>query len=245
MMENKIKLTCEDCMNLMARYPDKHFDLAIVDPPYGGSCSYTYIPSKKNESAFSIATTNFEIYAIKASASKGVWGDNKVQHGWDRNTAEKWDDPPPLDWFRELFRVSKNQIIWGGNNFPLPPTKCFIVWDKKIAENFSMAMCECAWTNFNTNAKIFRGTSTGTAKTPRIHPTQKPVKLYKWLLQNYAKPGWKILDTHLGSGSIAIACEDMGFDLTACEIDKDYYESTARRLEEYRKQQKFCFEEKE
>jgi site-specific DNA-methyltransferase (adenine-specific) len=150
-----------------------------------------------------------------------------------------------INHYENASRVSKEQIIWGGNYFPdkPPPSRNFIVWRKlTISEAFSMAMVEQAWTSVNGNAKCFEAAPQDKA---RVHPTQKPVALYKWLLQNYAQPGWKILDTHLGSGSIAIACEDMGFDLTACEIDEDYYESAARRLEEYRKQQKFCFEKVE
>jgi site-specific DNA-methyltransferase (adenine-specific) len=221
-----------DCMDGMAEFPNGFFDLAIVDPPYGGSCSYTYIPAEKLTGSFCSASTNFEIYAIKASASKGVWGSDKTQHGHGGNKTDTWDNPPPLEWFRELFRVSKNQIIWGGNNFPLPPTKCFIVWDKvNITENFSMAMCEYAWTSFNDNAKIFRFVPQGTSKEPRIHPTQKPVALYKWLLSRYAKPGDKILDTHVGSGSSLVACHEAGFDFVGFEIDRHYFELASRRLE--------------
>ena len=146
-----------------------------------------------------------------------------------------WDIVPDSTYFKELFRVSKNQIIWGGNYFDLPPSRCFIVWDKLISEDFSLAMAELAWTSFDKLAKIFR------MATPKdgfkIHNCQKPVALYKWLLHNYAKQGDKILDTHLGSGSIAIACHQMGFDLTGSELDKDYFEAMQKRIKEETKQQ--------
>jgi len=144
-----------------------------------------------------------------------------------------WDKVPSMEYWQELMRVSKNQIVWGGNYFPLPPTRCFIVWDKQISEDFSLAMAELAWTSFDKLAKIFK---MPTPKDGKMHPTQKPVKLYKWLLQNYAKEGDTILDTHFGSLSIGIACHDMGFDLTAIELDKDYYEAGKKRLIEHQMQ---------
>jgi len=144
-----------------------------------------------------------------------------------------WDKVPPMEYWQELLRVSKNQIVWGGNYFPLPPTRCFIVWDKQISEDFSLAMAELAWTSFDKLAKIFK---MPTPKDGKIHPTQKPVMLYKWLLQNYAKEGDKILDTHFGSLSIGIACHDLGFDLTAIELDKDYYEAGKKRLQLHQRQ---------
>ena len=144
-----------------------------------------------------------------------------------------WDKVPPVEYWEQLFRVSKNQIVWGGNYFPLPPTRCFIVWDKVISEDFSLAMAELAWTSFDKLAKIYK---LQVPKDGKIHPTQKPVKLYKWLLNNYAERGAKILDTHLGSGSIAIACWDMGFDLTAYEIDKEYFDAACKRLDNHKKQ---------
>ena len=138
-----------------------------------------------------------------------------------------WDKVPSMEYWEELMRVSKNQIVWGGNYFPLPPSRCFIVWDKQISEDFSLAMAELAWTSFDKLAKIFK---MSTQKDGKIHPTQKPVQLYKWLLQNYAKEGETILDTHFGSLSIGIACHDMKFDLTAIELDADYYEQAKQRL---------------
>ena len=144
-----------------------------------------------------------------------------------------WDKVPPTEYFNELMRVSKSQIIWGGNYFNLPPTRCFIVWDKIISDDFSLAMAELAWTSFDKLAKIIK---LQVPKDGKIHPTQKPVKLYKWLLQKYAKEGDTILDTHFGSLSIGIACHDLKFDLTAIELDKDYYEMAKKRLINHQKQ---------
>jgi site-specific DNA-methyltransferase (adenine-specific) len=139
-----------------------------------------------------------------------------------------WDVAPEPIYFSELFRVSKNQIIWGGNYYDLPPTRCFLVWDKLISPDFSLAMAEFGWTSFDALAKIYR---MGTPKDGgKIHPTQKPVKLYKCLLTNYAKPGQRILDTHLGSGSSAIAAHNFGFDFVGCELDKEYYDAAVCRF---------------
>ena len=140
---------------------------------------------------------------------------------------------PTDEYFEQLFRVSKNQIIWGGNYFGLPATRCVIAWDK-VAHMDTMADFEMAWTSFDLNAKIVQ--ELNKSDNGKIHPTQKPVALYKWLLQNYAKPGDKILDTHLGSMSIAIACFDLGFDLTGTELDKDYYDAGVARFERHRAQ---------
>ena len=192
---DKITVTNEDNMQLMARYPDNYFDLAIVDPPYG-------IGDK-----------------FKGGKNGKMQFNEVVDKGWDCVPDELY--------FKELFRVSKNQIIWGGNYFNLPPTRCFIVWDKCISDDFSLAMAELAWTSFDKLAKIYKLL---VPKNQKIHPTQKPVALYKWLLDKYAKQGDKILDTHLGSGSIAIACHDYGFELTACELDAEYYEAAKKRF---------------
>lgn len=189
-------------MELMARYPDKYFDLAIVDIPYGLGDKLT---------------------------QGGTWA-NKYKKG-----DADWDKLPTKAYFDELFRISKNQIIWGGNYVKLPATRCFLIWDK-IAQMDTMADCELAWTSFDKNAKIFRHLRNTSEK--RIHITQKPVALYKWLLDKYAKQGDKILDTHLGSGSIAIACHDYGFDLTACELDKEYFEQAMKRLKLHQSQLK-------
>lgn len=197
-------------MDLMARYPDGYFDLAIVDPPYG----------------IDVANMNMGIgKSKKASKTKN--------RKWQK---KHWDASKPNEiFFTELFRISKNQIIWGGNYFNLPAFNHFIVWDKKIPPGLSFSDCELAWTSFNRSQKIFRH-SVYLDKDDKNHPTQKPVALYKWLLSNYAKPGDKILDTHLGSGSIAIACHDYGYDLTACELDPEYYAAAMKRLDAHRAQ---------
>ena len=199
---DKIQLYNCDNMELMARYPDKYFDLAIVDPPYG--------------------------IDINSSGRLGHYG----------GKGKKWDsDIPNEKYFQELFRVSKNQIIWGGNYFYLPPTRCFLIWDKQQPEDVSFASCEFAWTSLNESAKTFYKRPQN-ADIQRIHPTQKPVALYKWLLDKYAKPNDKILDTHLGSMSIAIACHDYGFELVGCELDKEYYAKGIERVKNHVAQQK-------
>lgn len=197
----KITLYNDDCMNIMRNMPDKAFDLAIVDPPYG-------------------------IQINKSGRVGHYGGGHKV---WDNSV-------PEASYFKELFRVSRHQIIWGGNYFGLPATRSFIVWDKQQPESVSFAMCEFAWTSFDKSAKMFRMRPQNMDEI-RIHPTQKPVALYKWLLTNYAKPGDRILDTHLGSGSICIACHDLGFEMTGIELDWDYYEAAKKRLEEHQMQQ--------
>ena len=207
---DKITITNEDNMLLMARYPDNYFDLAIVDPPYG----------LKNLS-------------------------NMNNLSKSRNNAKEnflWDEKPNEKYFNELFRVSKFQIIWGANNFILPTTEYFLVWNKKqTVENFASA--EYAWTNIKKPAQIFdysihKTMADRKEEGGKIHPTQKPVALYKWILDKYAVEGNKILDTHLGSGSIAIACHDYGFDLTACELDKEYYDKAIKRIKNHISQQK-------
>ena len=194
-------ITNENNMQLMGRYEDNHFDLAIVDPPYGLDKSSTNGSGKLKKRALNRLQTDQDI-------------------------------APNAEYFKELFRITKNQIIWGGNYFSLPPTRCVICWDKKqMMPTFSR--WEMAWTSFYKPAKIF---SFCNADKNKIHPTQKPVKLYEWLLINYAKEGDKILDTHLGSGSIAIACHNLGYDLTACELDKDYYNAAIKRINQHKAQ---------
>ena len=140
-----------------------------------------------------------------------------------------WDIPPSNGYFKELFRVSRKQIVWGGNYFQLPPSRCFICWDKQISEDFSLAMCELAWCSFDALAKIVRIPVPHDGN--RIHPTQKPVKLYKWILSHYANPGDLILDTHVGSGSSLVACREMGFKYIGIEIDPDYYAEAKKRVD--------------
>jgi site-specific DNA-methyltransferase (adenine-specific) len=215
-----MKLTCEDNMNLMARYPDNYFDLAIVDPPYG--------------------------IGIAKSGQIGT-GIKFTPKNWDKKGPDK-------SFFDKLKRVSKNQIIWGVNYFDGMDLKGGrIIWNKlgphigrrKVAPTFSE--CEIAYYSGANNIKMYSYTYIGNVQgnnyhilwsdTNRIHPTQKPIELYRWLLQNYAKPGDKILDTHLGSMSIAIACHKEDFDLTGCEIDREYYDAGMKRLEQAMAQQ--------
>ena len=150
---------------------------------------------------------------------------------------EFWDFAPPQEYFDELFRVSRNQIIWGGNYFSLPPTRCFLVWRKlTIAETFTMAMCEYAWTSFNANAKLFECAPQGNAREKRFHPTQKPVKLYTWCLGLFAKPGDRLLDTHGGSMSSAVAAWQLGFDMDICEANDFYFQMGRERVEKEMRQ---------
>ena len=209
---DKITITNEDNMLLMARYPDNYFDLAIVDPPYG----------------INLAHMNM-----------GIGNTKKASKAKNRKWKPKdWDNEIPKDqYFIELQRVSKNQIIWGGNYFNLGICNKFIIWDKEVPEGLSFSDCEYAWTSFNGANKIFRY-SAYLNKHEKFHPTQKPPQLYKWLLDKYAKPNDKILDTHLGSGSIAIACHDYKFDLTACELDKEYFDKAMERINNHTSQQK-------
>lgn len=199
---DKITITNEDNMDMMSRYPDKYFELAIVDPPYGININISIGRRKGNK---------------KSNYHKFAGNDKSI---------------PNKQYFEELKRVSKNQIIWGGNYMIefLKASPCWLLWDKGFSEDVTFAQFELAWTSFDSSAKKF---DKNPNQLNRIHPTQKPVALYKWLLHNYAKPGDKILDTHLGSGSIAIACHDYGFELTACELDKEYYEKAIRRIKDH------------
>lgn len=150
--------------------------------------------------------------------------------GNETNNIIAWDVAPDKEYFHELFRVSKNQIIWGGNYFELPPTRCFLIWRKtNVPHDFSMSMAEYAWTSFSNNAKVFDYSAIG--QKGRFHPTQKPVELYAWILNNYANQGDKILDTHVGSASSLVACRELGFKYVGFEIDKDYYDMAKKRLD--------------
>lgn len=206
----RISLHNTDCMNFMRELPDNHFDLAIVDPPYG-------IGENGDRNARRSRLAKAKEY--KAFAGGDV-------------------EPPPVEYFTELQRVSVNQIIWGANHFIDrigKPSPCWIVWDK-VNGGSDFADSELAWTSFKTAVRNFRfrwsGMLQGNMKNKefRIHPTQKPVALYKWLLTNYAKPGQRILDTHLGSGSSAIAAHYFGCEFVGCEIDKDYYDKAVKRV---------------
>jgi len=204
-----MKITNEDNMQLMARYEDNYFDLAIVDPPYGINMSMGHKGSEKR-------------------------GDKNKY----KNFAGNDDQTPPQEYWDELFRVSKNQIVWGGNYMMeyLKSSPCFLIWDKVQPEDFTMAMAEFAWTSFKSPAKIYQKRVVGADPDGRIHPTQKPIKLYEWILMGWAKEGDKILDTHLGSGSIAIACHNLGYDLTACELDTEYYNAAIKRINQHKAQ---------
>lgn len=197
-----IQLYNQDCLDAMQQMKDNEFDLAIVDPPYG----------------------------LKKS---GVQGGGKMKNrAFNRGEVFKWDIAPEKKYFDELLRVSKNQIIWGGNYFDLPPSRCVICWDKKQPwTNFSQ--WEMAWTSFVFPAPIFYFDNRYAGK---IHPTQKPTELYLWLMQKYAQPGDKILDTHLGSGSSALAAHDLGFDFVGYELDKEYYDKAQERLKQHQRQ---------
>lgn len=192
-----------DCMDVMREMPDGHFDLAIVDPPYG-------IGSRIAKG------TSANVLATRGKASL-LYKNNPFDHA-----------TPPDEYFAELRRVSKHQIIWGGNYFDLPPHRGFIFWDK-ANDLPTMSDGEMAWTSFDKPARKIQIRKAGSE--PIIHPTQKPVKLYNWLLANYAKPGQRILDTHMGSGSIAIACHYFGAHLTATELDEDYFKAACERIE--------------
>lgn len=208
-----------DFMEYMATLPTKFFDLAIVDPPYGINAS------KK-------------ICYHKESLTKYISKD------WDKQK-------PSEDYFKELFRVSKFQIIWGANYFIeyLYSSKCWIAWDKKQPFEMDFAMVELAWTNFDMSSKMFscsrKYMGNKVSNNPKkakqyvkLHPTQKPIALYEWILKNFAKPNWKIFDSHLGSGSSRIASYELGFDFFGCEIDKDYFDVMQKRFENYLKQPK-------
>jgi len=208
-----VELLNVDCMEYMATCPDKQFDLAIVDPPYG----------------------------IGAAKQIDLGNSNtKIKH-----ITKDWDNAiPTKNYFNELFRVSKNQIIWGGNYFieHLRNTRCFIVWDKQNGTN-NMADCELAWTSFETSVRIYHGhifKGIGNSNYITIHPTQKPIKLYEWILDKYATTDMKIIDTHLGSGSSAIAAYNFGCDFVGMEIDKDYFDAAVKRFNIH-KMQKVLF----
>lgn len=216
-MKNVVHLC--DCMEFMKGIPDKYYELAIVDPPYG------------------IGEDGDKIKEYNSTSCK-AWKNRKpkeyIKKSWDNETPDK-------EYFNELFRISKNQIIWGCNYFTdkLPVCGGRIVWDKQVVmPTFSDG--EIAWTNLKNSITFARFLWAGYRKcenVDRIHPTQKPVALYKWLLKNYAKPGDKIFDSHVGSGSSRIACYDMGFDFEGCEIDKDYWEAQEERYNTHISQQ--------
>lgn len=209
---DKITITNEDCMELLKRTPDNFYDLSIVDPPYGIGAE-NHAGGKKNR--------------------------------WKQYEKKDWDSEiPSKEYFKELFRVSKNQIIWGGNYMTdfLYPSMGWIIWDKE-QRNFSLADAELAWTSFNKAIRVFdfsrpKCIKSNNTALEKFHPTSKPYELYKWILDKYAKQGDRILDTHLGSMSIAIACHDYGFELTGCELDEEYYKKGIERVKNHVSQQK-------
>lgn len=211
-----IRLLNADCVEVMKTFEDKQFDLAIVDPPYGLGKKLAHAGNGKN--AQSKFTVDFK---------------NK---NWD-------NDIPSSEYFEQLFRVSKNQIIWGGNYFPLPPTRCFICWDKMVFIP-SMSRIELAWTSFDKLPQLVQYNNND---ANRIHLTQKPIELYDYLITKYADKNYKILDTHLGSGSIAIAIEKanrldkMSLQFVGIEIDKEYFEKALNRIEQYCRQGTLSF----
>ena len=209
-MESKVYNT--DCLEAMKGYPDNYFELAIVDPPYGIERfkNVTTTPSSK------------DVHAKRFQKMESV-----------NNTK------PTKEYWKELFRVSKNQIIWGANNFELPPSEYFLCWNKEQAmPNF--ATLEYAWVSMGLKkpAKLFTYSIHKHNQVSKVHPTQKPIALYRWLLQNYAKPNDKILDTHLGSGSSRIAADMEGYDFTGYELDSDYFNASVKRFNEYKLQAK-------
>lgn len=211
----------------MREYPDGTFDLAIVDPPYGIS-----VDRQSLGQGTGLAPERNTQKHIK----NRMRGSGKLKDRILNTSDTTWDSsPPPDDYFTELFRVSKNQVIWGGNYFHLPPTRGIICWDKEQTFlNFSQ--WEMAWTSMDFPAKIFRFSNRGfqcPEKEQKIHPTQKPIALYKWLLKEFGKPGFKILDTHLGSGSSRIAAYDLGFDFVGYEINQDFFNRQEERYQKY------------
>ena len=182
----------------------------------------------------------FDLAIVDPPYGIGMSGGNVGYKGFNNFKRKEWDCKiPSLEYFSELIRVSCNQIIWGGNYFPLPPSRCFLIWDKGAGfKGRTFAECEQAWTSFDANAKIFKRDPLCSGDyRGKIHPTQKPVKLYDWLLKNYAEPGQKILDTHLGSGSSAIAAHYYGVDFVGCELDEDYYKAAVARFNDATRQE--------
>ncbi len=217
-----------DCMKLMKEYPDNYFDLAIVDPPYGIGED-----GKSNHSRGSSANAN-KFKGTRNTTGIGVSSTKFTPKEWDRV-------PPNEEYFKELIRVSKNQIIFGANHFieniPSANSSCWIVWDK-VNNDTDQADCELAWCSFNTAVRRFEFVWNGMLqgdmknKQERIQPTQKPIQLYTWILSNYAKKGDIILDTHAGSASSVIACHQLGYDIVASELDEEYYRNASQRVKE-------------
>lgn len=239
---SNINIHLGDCMEAMKLMPDNAYELALVDPPYGINAPNMQMgnaPNRKEAGQYPGESAAVRLRKGRLNQGAGKLKDRALQL-----MPVKWDyEKPPAEYFAELRRVSVNQIIFGGNYFDLGPTRCVICWDKvQPWENFSQ--WEMAWTSFDSPAALFRYSNTGgNIKTfdTKIHPTQKPTAIYSWLLGRYAKPGDKILDTHGGSCSLAIACDILGFDCDIWEIDEDYYTAACKRLENHQKQGKIEF----
>lgn len=225
-LENKI--INADCLDILKQLPDKCVDLVLTDPPYGGGSKM--LGEVKNAQGSVGCSTN----TILMSRTGGTWSKKYQQGGIFDNDIRHWDIAPSKEVFDEIFRVSKNQIIWGGNYFNLPPTRCFNIWKKlTISEKFSMAMAEYAWVSFNSNAKIWEYPP---QDSDRFHPTQKPVKLFMKQIEEYSKEGDLVLDCFSGSGTTAIACHNLKRRFICIEKDKDYWQASVKRLEDAQKQ---------
>jgi site-specific DNA-methyltransferase (adenine-specific) len=223
-IENKI--INADCMDILKKLPDKSIDLILTDPPYGGGGCDAWKGKSAQGSEGGLINT--------ISRTGGTWSMKYQKGGMFDNDIRHWDFAPSKEVFDEIFRVSKNQIIWGGNYFNLPPTRCFNVWKKlTISEKFSMAMCEYAWTSFNENAKIFEFAP---QDKNRFHPTQKPVDLIAKQLNLYSKEGDLVLDCFSGSGTTAIACHRLKRRFICIEKDPEYWAASVKRLEEEQSQ---------
>lgn len=216
-LDGRIVAINGDCQGVMREFKDKEIDLVLTDPPYGGACNAG-------------VGGRFKKYEIKATRTGGTWS-KKYQ---ETNNIKHWDFAPEFEVFEEIFRISKNQIIWGGNYFELPATRCFLIWKKlTISEKFSMAMAEYAWTSFNQNAKIFEFAP---QDSTRFHPTQKPVELIGWCLNNYSKENDLVFDAFSGSFTTAIACIRTNRRFIGCELDPIYFEKACERIETELKQ---------
>lgn len=216
-LTDKIEVFNADCMKVMAKYPDKYFDLAVVDPVFGEQVTQGGYMSNSSS-----------VLAKNKQYHNSLWNQSKTNKGY----------------FSELFRVSKNQVVWGGNYFSEEISKnssCWIVWNKKNGENH-FADCEIAWTSFDTAVRMFEFRWQGMLqenmknKEERIHPTQKPVALYDWIFKNYAEQGFKILDTHGGSMSSVISADKAGLEMVCCELDKEYFDKAVDRFKKYKSQ---------
>lgn len=219
------KIINADCMDILKQLPDKCIDLVLTDPPYGsGNEGGGNQWANKPRSRFGGL---FDKYHIERTG--GTWSKKYQTGGIFNHDIRHWDFAPTQEVFDEIFRVSKNQIIWGGNYFNLPPTRCFNIWKKlTISEKFSMAMAEYAWVSFNSNAKIWEYAP---QDSKRFHPTQKPVALIARQIEEYSKEGDLILDCFSGSGTTAVACHNLKRRFICIEKDKEYYEASVKRLE--------------